>query len=175
MFKILNGRGSFWQWDSGQKLSVADSTCAEVHYSNGTGETAIVCEVRNGVADVPNILLQSSNPVRVYGYIRNGDDRYTKIEAVFRVLPRERPSSYIYEETETLSYSSLAERIAELEENGGGGGDVNIRLGHALYYDGDGRLSVDVANDAEEDNTLPISSAAVGSIVGNIEVLLRTI
>lgn len=36
-------------------------------------------------------------------------------------------------------------------------------------------LSVDVANDAEKDNTRPISSAAVDTIVGNISVLLSGI
>lgn len=36
-------------------------------------------------------------------------------------------------------------------------------------------LSVNVAQNAEEDNTLPITSAAVYATVGNIEVLLGTI
>lgn len=36
-------------------------------------------------------------------------------------------------------------------------------------------LSVDVATDAEQNNTKPISSAAVHTIVGNINVLLETI
>ena len=36
-------------------------------------------------------------------------------------------------------------------------------------------LSVNTADQVEEDNTLPITSAAVHSTVGNIEILLRTI
>lgn len=39
----------------------------------------------------------------------------------------------------------------------------------------DGVLSVNTANTAEADNTLPITSAAVHTTVGNIEILLGTI
>ena len=38
-----------------------------------------------------------------------------------------------------------------------------------------GILSVNTADAAEKDNTLPITSAAVAIEVGNIEVLLATI
>ena len=38
-----------------------------------------------------------------------------------------------------------------------------------------GVLSVNTATEAEEDNTLPITSAAVAATVGNIEILLKTI
>ena len=38
-----------------------------------------------------------------------------------------------------------------------------------------GTLKVDVANDAEKDNTRPISSAAVYTEIGNIDILLQTI
>lgn len=39
----------------------------------------------------------------------------------------------------------------------------------------DGVLSVNTTNEVAEDNTLPITSAAVAVTVGNIEVLLETI
>lgn len=39
----------------------------------------------------------------------------------------------------------------------------------------DGVLSVNTADAVEEDNSLPITSAAVHTTVGNIEVLLKTI
>lgn len=39
----------------------------------------------------------------------------------------------------------------------------------------EGKLSVQVADEAEQDNTLPITSAAVYTQIGNIEVLLSTI
>ena len=39
----------------------------------------------------------------------------------------------------------------------------------------DGKLTVDTATEVEQDNTKPITSAAVYTTVGNIEVLLETI
>mgnify|MGYP000243545401 CR=1 FL=1 len=53
------------------------------------------------------------------------------------------------------------------------GGDLS--LGHALMWDKQGRLAVQVADEAEADNTLPITAAAVYTELGNIEVLLGTI
>lgn len=53
---------------------------------------------------------------------------------------------------------------------------VAFTPGHGLELDEKtGTLSVVVAHDAEQDNTLPITSAAVYTEIGNIDVLLRTI
>lgn len=66
----------------------------------------------------------------------------------------------------------------------GGGGDVPLmskdvagiaKLGDNLTIDGEGRLSVDTTDEVGEDNTKPITSAAVHTTVGNIETLLETI
>lgn len=71
--------------------------------------------------------------------------------------------------------------------NGSGGGgstDVPIasdavagiiRVGENLKIDENGVLSVDTATAVEEDNTRPVTSAAVQTTVGNIEILLKTI
>lgn len=49
------------------------------------------------------------------------------------------------------------------------------KVGDNLKIDGEGRLSVDTADDVDGDNTRPITAAAVYATVGNIEVLLGTI
>jgi hypothetical protein len=59
--------------------------------------------------------------------------------------------------------------VATANEVGG------IKVGQSLTITHDGVLSVDTATDVEEDNTRPITSAAVHSTVGNIEILLATI
>ena len=51
----------------------------------------------------------------------------------------------------------------------------SFALGHALTWDDQGRLAVEVAEDASLDNTLPITAAAVQTTLGNIGVLLKTI
>ncbi len=53
-------------------------------------------------------------------------------------------------------------------------GNVQLQTDETLTMR-DGILSVNMAQAAEEDNTLPITSAAVYTAVGNIEILLGTI
>ena len=56
-----------------------------------------------------------------------------------------------------------------------GGGGFGYEIGHGLKVTGINTLEVDTATDVERDNTLPITSAAVYTTVGNIEILLGTI
>ena len=56
-----------------------------------------------------------------------------------------------------------------------GGGGFGYEIGHGLKVTGTNTLEVDTATDVEQDNTLPITSAAVYTTVGNIEILLGTI
>lgn len=78
------------------------------------------------------------------------------------------------EDLTTADKSSLVAAINEIHETGGGGG-MNYRIGHGLKVTGGNTLEVDTAEEAEQDNTLPITSAAVYTTVGNIEILLETI
>ena len=50
-----------------------------------------------------------------------------------------------------------------------------IKVGDGLKITQEGRLSVDAAGQAEQDNTKPITSAAVYAEIGNINSLLETI
>ena len=50
-----------------------------------------------------------------------------------------------------------------------------IIVGNGLKITDTGLLSVDTADDVEQDNTKPITSAAVYTEVGNINALLATI
>lgn len=54
-------------------------------------------------------------------------------------------------------------------------GNVDIKIGNGLKLSDDGAIVVDTANAVEQDNTLPVTSAAVQTTVGNIEILLKTI
>ena len=45
LFQIENGRERFWQWDANQRLIISDASISEVHFYNGTGDNALVCEV----------------------------------------------------------------------------------------------------------------------------------
>lgn len=64
--------------------------------------------------------------------------------------------------------------LEAIEEAGGSSGGVSFEVGDKLILE-DGVLNVRTADEVSEDNTLPITSAAVHSTVGNIELLLKTI
>ena len=72
---------------------------------------------------------------------------------------------------------AAAKRAEDAAANAGGGGSGEgfvYEIGNGLQVI-DNVLSVKTADKAEEDNTLPITSAAVFSEVGNINALLETI
>ena len=117
MFKIENGRLSFYQWDINQRLIIEDSSITEVHFCNRTSDCSLITEVyeENGkrFANVPNILLQEDWTIRVYAYCVN----HTLIEEKFIVHGRSKPADYIYTETEVKSYEKYEERLAALENS----------------------------------------------------------
>ena len=118
MFKILDGRDELFQWDINRQIIVSDASIDAIHYSNRTDDSALVVEVKekNGlrVADIPNILLQESWDINVYGYC---DGYYTKQAARIKVNPRTKPESYVYTETEVLNYNTVMEKIDRVENN----------------------------------------------------------
>lgn len=121
MMKIYNGRGHFWQWDTGQRLIVDYEHVCEVHFYNPYGDKALTVRTYDldgqRVADVPNILLQTPERVKAWVYICIGD-ACTVREQYFDVWQRQRPDDYVYTETELKSYDDLEKRVDNLEKNG---------------------------------------------------------
>lgn len=56
-----------------------------------------------------------------------------------------------------------------------GGGGVIVVDNRTIKVNENGKIYVNTANDAEKDNTLPITAAAVYTEIGNIDVLLQSI
>ena len=158
--------GPVWQWDSGRRVSAPGD---EAHFARPGDDEALVVPVDgDGLADVPSQLLQSAGDLLCWAV--EGDA--TIGSTVIRVSARPRPSDYVYTPTEVETVEGVKawveERIAEIESTGG------LRVGHGLRVV-DGAITVDTAGDAEPDNTLPITSAAVYVELGNIDALLATI
>lgn len=117
MFKIYDGRESFFQWDLDRKLIVYDESIKEVHFCNRTEECSLVCEtyLESGLTlvDVPNVLLQDNWRINVYAY----DGKYTKHCTKFDVLTRSKPADYVYTETECKQWDALENRMEALENS----------------------------------------------------------
>ena len=118
MFRIYDGRKEFFQWDLDRKLIVDDDNIKEVHFCNRTTDCALpVATYKEGeltVVNVPNLILQESFRINVYAY----DGEYTKHAARFEVVPRSKPDTYVYTETEIKTWDELYELVKQIEENG---------------------------------------------------------
>lgn len=193
-FHVFGDRPVLYQWDLNRRI-VVDVACQEVHFSNTLDGEALVVETytEDGVtyANIPNVLLQTAFPINVYAYVC-GSEQFTQRAEVLEVMPRSKPADYVYTETEVKNYEALEARLAELEKNGVSeaqiGAAVNKYLeknpvdtgvdfepGNALELTPEGVLNVKTTDNAEPDNTLPITSAGVNTIVGNIGAILDTI
>lgn len=119
MFVLEDGRKNLFQWDVNRRLIVEDPTINEVHFCNKTGDCSLVVttytEDDKVYADIPNVLLQDRWDIRAYAYCGTG---YTKVEEVFEVKARTKPTDYVYTETEIKRYEDLSNRIDEIEKNG---------------------------------------------------------
>lgn len=148
MFRIYDGRKEFFQWDLDRKLIVDDDNITEVHFCNRTTDCALpVRTYREGdwtVVNVPNLILQESFRINVYAY----DGEYTKHAARFEVVPRSKPDTYVYTETEIKTWDELCERIDQIEQNGIS--DATIAAAVQKYLDENG-INVDLTGYATED------------------------
>lgn len=121
--RIYDGRPSFYQWDTNQKITSDQFKVGdEIHFFNMKQPNALVVlayELDNKiVVDVPNILLQKSYPIIAYRVYVDDDGKATIEEHQFEVNQRPKPEDYVYTETEILNYSNLNDRLTTLENNG---------------------------------------------------------
>lgn len=115
MFAIANGRKALWQWDLNQQLTVAGS-CTEVHYLDKGSPSTLTVVVKDGKADIPNVLLQRPGRLVVYAYIVDAQDHHTKVCETFGIAPRPKPAEYVYTETEVKTWSELQSQIGDLAD-----------------------------------------------------------
>ena len=110
MLKLKDERTELYQWDTNRFVTV-DGECSELHFSNRNIAKSIPVEVVNGEARIPDELLQSSNPLKVWGFVGSVDNGFTKFEESFEVKPKKRPTDYVYTPTEVKSFKDLKEKL----------------------------------------------------------------
>ena len=104
IFKIFDGRTSFWQWDTKQKLIVLDEHITEVRFSNRDMEHSKRRPVyvnKDGVrvCNVPDLLLQLPKNLIAYACIKNDDGTCSTVKAVkFAVNRQPIPTDYVCEQ-----------------------------------------------------------------------------
>lgn len=120
IFEIYDGRASFWQWDTGQKLIVSDNTVDEVHFTNANMSRALTKTVYvDGtglrVCDVPDIILQNAKPLLAYAYDRESEYSRTVASVKFSVGKRPIPEEYSYESDDRIA--ELLNGLAAVEHS----------------------------------------------------------
>ena len=176
------------EWDGLTKTAVFSNgkTTVDVLAANWDGDTV---PVPHEVLAVPGRHAR----VGVYGADESGVVLPTVWVSLGKVQPGADPSGDVssdpalpvwqqlqkqigdLDDLKTYNKGNLVAAINEARQSGGGsGGGYNI--GDGLKLDPNtNTLSVDTADKVEQDNTKPVTSAAVYTEVGNINALLATI
>ena len=114
MLDLNDGRDELWQWDTGRTL-IVDTDCSQVHFSNKVFGRSIDVNVADGVAIIPDVLLQTDNDLNVWAFSGTAENGYTKISKTFKVNRRNKPADYVFTPPDQTSLEEIKERVSHLE------------------------------------------------------------
>ncbi len=149
--------GCLFQWDANRLVELDDSNgrITQVHFAAcGDEEAMVVPFTRTGKkiqVTVPNILLQNAGQISVFAVCTQEDEVKTVESYVLRVHERQRPSDYVYTETEVFRYSLLEQRVLKLEETGGVPGEPGFSpVVDTVEYEGGHKVCITDLNGKKE-------------------------
>ena len=119
MLTLNDGRSELWQWDTGRMLSV-DADCSQVHFSNKVFGRSIDVDVVDGVASIPDVLLQTDKELTAWAFVGTPENGYTKISKIFKVNKRNKPADYVFTATDQTTLGEILDRIEDLENRPSG-------------------------------------------------------
>lgn len=188
---IADGRGALWQWDTGRRVKITgDDGVKQIHYQNRVLGCSVDVDVgADGTAIIPDELLQDWHTLTAYAYVTDDTGAYTMVQQDFAVHKRAKPAGYVYTPTDQMTLQTIQRQIGDLADletntksdlvaaiNEARKGEDAYKIGAGLKLDAKTHtLAVDTADAVERDNTKPVTSAAVHTEIGNIEVLLAAI
>ena len=108
--KPANGKGCFWQWDTGQELLVEGAP--EVHFGRPDESTTVNVAVVGGIAKVPDAQLQAPGALQVYAY----DTDHTLSRCIIDVVRRQKPDGYVTTPEAAKTWDALEARIKALDD-----------------------------------------------------------
>lgn len=114
MLDLNDGRDELWQWDTGRTL-IVDADCSQVHFSNKVFGRSIDVNVADGVAIIPDVLLQTDKDLNVWAFSGTAENGYTKISKTFKVNRRNKPADYVFTPPDQTSLEEIKERVSYLE------------------------------------------------------------
>ena len=144
------------QWDVGRIVSVADSTAKHIHFANQGDSKAVIIEIINGEAKVPDFLLQTGKTLIAYAVL-NGVTLESKS---FPVRKRERPENYVYEDDQrNYIYELIADTENAIEGARTAAESANLATENASKATASATVATDGANKASENANLAAKNA----------------
>lgn len=109
--ELSDYRRGLFQWDTGCSLIVTEKDITEVHFQllpppSGSTETIDV-PVTDGVAQIPDELLQIGLPLRAYAW----GDGYSHYDQTFCVTKREKPTGYASTPADAITLESVQAKL----------------------------------------------------------------
>lgn len=114
MLTLNDGRSELWQWDTGRTLTV-DADCSQVHFSNKVFGRSIDVDVVDGIAIIPDILLQTDKELTAWAFVGTAENGYTKISKAFKVNRRNKPADYVFTPHDQTTLGEIVQRLDDLE------------------------------------------------------------
>ena len=111
MIQIIGS--TLYQWDINRSIKVSDSNATHIHLANQGDSKAVIMELVNSQARIPNYLLQTGKTLLAYAVV-NG---VTIKRKSFVVQNRERPENYVYDEDNRNYIYELITASEEAVEN----------------------------------------------------------
>ena len=168
-----------FQWDTGRSVKVTEIEADHVHFANKGDSKAVIMDVADSLAKIPDYLLQTGKQLCVYA-VKNGVTVESKI---IYVKTRERPESYVYDDDQRNYIYALitnAEAAVEVANQAAGvaaqaaavantaSANANLAAENADSSAGSAALAAKNANDAADHaNHTAKSLMVIGSAKGN--------
>lgn len=119
MYKITIP-AAVWQWDINDTVTVEgieDISKWQVHFATVGDTTALVIEIRQDMtAYIPNQLVELGTAIYAYLYNVREERAYTETAVLIPVNARPKPSDYISEPTDVLTWGQLRADIGTLSQ-----------------------------------------------------------
>lgn len=106
MIQVIGSKLS--QWDVGRSVRVSNDA-THVHFANRGDSEAVIMEITNSEAKIPDYLLRTGKELLVYA-VKNG---VTLASKVFAVRGREKPENYIYEDDQRNYVYELVQAVED--------------------------------------------------------------
>ena len=114
MLTLNDGRSELWQWDTARMLSVS-ADCSQVHFSNKVFGRSIDVDVVDGLASIPDVLLQTDKELTAWAFVGTAENGYTKISKTFKVNRRNKPADYVFTPTDQTTLAEITKRLDDIE------------------------------------------------------------